>query len=69
MMSRFADNCGWATPSRRNPGGWTCVKRKWEILPADKGCGLCPCNFWVKIMPLKVEKKTKKADFPPKTLF
>lgn len=68
-MDRFADNCGWATHSKKISDAWDCAKRKWLILPADKDCGLCPCNFWVKIMPLQTVKKSKKHENKPKSLF
>ena len=64
-MEKFADNCGWAGHSPKISGGWACKKRKWLLLPADKGTGLCPCRYWVE----RLEKNPKKADFPPKTLF
>jgi len=65
IMDRFADNCGWAVHSSKISGAWACSKQKWLLLPADKGLGLCPCKFWVKIYPNKV----KKAEIPPKSLF
>lgn len=62
-MSRDFTDCGWAKAFK--DASFFCTKKKWRLTNADKGTGLCPCQFWVK----KLEKKSKKTEKPPKTLF
>ena len=61
-MSRDFMDCGWTWTKK--DGGFFCKRKKWHLNEADRGTGLCPCQFWVKrlIPPVKKPKKGIKSD-------
>jgi|GEM_PF-3582678 len=47
-IARDHESCAWADPSKSIAGMFFCRRKKYRLLPADKGTGICPCQDYIR---------------------